>query len=206
MGNGHGLSITITVLIFFVLSLASVLAQTGTTPPTRGRTDPVQRELQRKVDMEIIENALRKNNGRHSGRYPPLVLEQIRDDFLRIQVVDRRLAQATSSNEKLDVGLVAKSTAEIKKRATRLKKNLALPELEAESARRPNPDVQLEPERLRASLAMLSSLIDRFVSNPIFKESKLVDTQLSAQALQDLKTIIATSDEIKRTSEKLKPR
>jgi hypothetical protein len=49
-----------------------------------------------------------------------------------------------------------------------------------------------------------SNLIDRFVANPIFKESRLVDAELSAKALEDIEAIIAVSGEVKRNIEKLK--
>ncbi len=201
------------VLLFRAVALASlacalsplVRGQGSTTTQGRGaRTDPVQREIQRKFEMEIIENALRRSASRRAERYPPLVLEQIREDFMRLQVVDRKLMHSISISDKLDLELVARSAAEIKKRAARLKKNLALPELNAEAGQQANAEVQLGPERLRSLLSTLSSLIDQFVANPVFKESRLVDAQLSAKALQDIEGIIEVSDQVRRSSENLK--
>jgi pectate lyase len=57
---------------------------------------------------------------------------------------------------------------------------------------------------LRFSLLTLSNLIDQFVTNPVFKESRLIDAQLSAKALQDIEAIIELSGQLKLSSEKLK--
>lgn len=154
--------------------------------------------------MEIIENALNRSPAHRSGRYAPLVLEQIREDFLRIQVIDRKLTHSISSSQLLDLELVAQAAADIKKRAQRLKKNLALPEVNVAPGQKQNAEEPPAPERVRSSLVILSNLIDRFVSNPIFKESKLIDAKLSAQALEDIERIVAISSEVKKTSEKLR--
>jgi hypothetical protein len=176
----------------------------NTTQPRGGRTDKVSRELQRQVEMQIIEQALMEGSSRHVGRYPPLVLDQIREDFLRIQVVDRKLTQATAVGDTLDLELVARSAGEIRKRSSRLKKNLALPRPEAPPAERSQFATEPTSERLRISLSDLSNLIDEFVSNPVFEQSKLVDARLSGKARQDIEAIIELSSQIKRSSEKLK--
>ena len=175
-----------------------------TTPSRSGRPDKIQRELERRVEMQIIEQALVEGGSPHVKRYPPLVLDQIREDFLQIQVVDRKLTHTTVSGDKLDLKLVARSSSEIRKRSRRLKENLALPRPEAPSAERSRIAVEATSERLRISLSDLSSLIEEFVSNPMFEQSKLVDAGLSRKARQDIEAIIELSSQIKRSSEKLK--
>jgi len=150
--------------------------------------------------MQMIEQALAEKPSRPAKRYPPPVLDQIRADFLRIQVVERKLTHAASDPQTLDFEFVSRSAAEIRKRSLRLKKNLALPE--AAPVDRPAVEVSLGP--LRSSLAVLSKLIDEFVSNPMFEESRLTDTQLSLKARRDIEAIIGLSGEIKRSSQKLK--
>lgn len=190
------------VLILIVLGTCA-RGQGPTTPQTRpGRPDPVQREFQRQMEMQMIEQALAEKPSRPVKRYAPPVLEQIRADFLRIQVVERKLTHAASVPAALDLEFVARSAAEIRKRSLRLKKNLALPEVA--TADRPRLAVEASLEPLRSSLAVLSKLIDEFVSNPLFEESRLTDAQLSAKARRDIEAIIGLSGEIKLSSQKLK--
>lgn len=180
--------------------------QSVNTPQSRsGRTDKVSREQQRQIEMQMIEQALMDGNSRPAGPYPPLVLDQIREDFLRIQVIERKLTQATAAGHNtFDLDLIARSAGELKKRSNRLKKNLALPRPEAPQLERSEIAVEATSEQLRISISHLSKMIDAFVTNPMFKQSKLVDAQLSAQAHQDIEAIIELSSQIKRSSEKLK--
>lgn len=154
--------------------------------------------------MRMIEHALMEGSSRHTRRYPPMVLNQIREDFLQIQVIDRKLTQATAGGNTLDLRLVARSVSEIRKRSRRLKENLALPRPEAPPVERPGTEVAATSERLGIAISDLSKLIDEFVSNPMFEQSKLVDARLSDKAQQDIEAIIELSSQIKRSSEKLK--
>ena len=203
-----GILTTLRIVALIVLGCGlglTVRGQVPTATPGRGgRPDQVQRELQRQFEMRMIEQALMEGSSPHVKRYPPLVLDQIREDFLRIQVVDRKLIKATADSDTLDPGFVARSASEIRKRSRRLKENLALPLPKAPLAGRSGTEVEATNERLRISISDLSKLIDEFVSNPMFEQSKLVDARLSSKARQDIEAIIELSSQIKRSSEKLK--
>ena len=188
-----------------VMILASAFAVTvsGQPPPnnqSRGRTDPLQRELQRRDEREKIESALRASPTRQTLRYPPLVLAQIREDFLRIQVVARRLAHATSTDATPKLELIMKSAIEIRKRVVRLKKNLALTGSDSGEAR----EVAMKERSLRPAVLSLNEQVDQFVSNPMFHEVRLANVQLSARALSDMEAIIELADELKLIAEKSK--
>jgi hypothetical protein len=133
---------------------------------------------------------------------PRLVFTQIREDFLRIQVINAELAQAIEQPGALDFKAVGQAAAELKKRASRLKFNLSLPEPE-ERSERPKVEVEVGAEGLRAALVALGPLIEGFAHNPVFKETKVVDARLSAQARRDLEAIIELSGQVKKSSAQL---
>jgi pectate lyase len=196
-----------TAIAFVCLSISGKLsaliaahAQSGTTQGTRGRTDPVQRELQRRFESDAIERALAQGP-RAANNERRLILVQIKEDFLRLQIVDDGLRQATRVGP-LDLEAVAKSVSEIASRAKRLKDNLALPELET-TPDTPDSDPETSIEQLRLSLAVLSNSIKEFVENPVFEKAGVVDAKLSAKARRDLEQIIAVSKQAKRAGEKL---
>jgi hypothetical protein len=174
-------------------------------PVRTGRPDTVQREQQRQIETQIIELALategRKPQTKH---YPPDVLQEIRDDFLQIQVVDRKLVTAVTAGIDSDFKLVTKLTGEINKRSRRLKGNLALPRPPASQPEPVAKTAEGSFERLRSSLGVLSNLIESFVSNPMFEHSKVLDQALSDKASRDLLAIIQLSGDIKRSSERLR--
>ena len=203
-----GMRTPLRIVTMIVLGCGVALTVRGqsptTTPGGGGRNDRFQRELQQQFEMRMIEQALMESRSKPGKLYPPLVLDQIREDFLRIQVIDRKLMQATAVGDRLDLELVSKSAGEIRKRSRRLKTNLALPRSEAPPAERSGIIVEATRDRLRLSLSDLSNLINEFVSNPMFEQSKLVDAQLAARARQNIEAIIELSSQIKRSSEKLK--
>jgi hypothetical protein len=173
----------------------------GTRPDRDQATRQVMRDLEtaRRVWDIKIEEARRPVEQQQIDRR--LVFAQISEDFLRIQVVNDELAQALSPTGPLDLKYVAQATSEIKKRAGRLKFNLALPEPE-ERAKRPKVEV-LTDEQVRAALAALGPLIDGFAHNPIFKASKVLDAQMSIKAGTDLEEIIELSGQLKKGIERL---
>jgi len=163
---------------------------------------------ERAFDLRMVEEEARRHPA-VPRREPRLDIAQIREDFVRIQVVNYDLADAvsrssssSSSGGALDLKLIAKSVADIKKRARRLKDNMALPETESVFER---PQIEVGPEigQLKSSLSVLKKLIIGFVNNPIFREANVVDVQLSAKAKYDLEDIIEMSEQIKKSSEKL---
>lgn len=190
-----------TLIVFAVAALDSpVHAQSGTGQGTRGRTDPVQRELLRRFESDAIERALAQGP-RSANDERRLTLVQIKEDFLRIQIVNDELQRAARASS-VDLKLTGKFVAEISSRAKRLKDNLALPESEKSphsSDSNPEPSI----EQLRSSLTVLSNAIKEFVANPVFEKAGVVDAKLSARAGRDLEQIIAVSKRAKRASERL---
>ena len=190
------------VLCVVVVVLSPCVQGQGTNPVRTGRPDTVQREQQRQIEMQMIELALategRKPQTKH---YTAAVLEQIRDDFLQIQVADRKLVKASAGS---DLKLVTKLTGEIEKRSRRLKGNLALPQPQGSPLQTSAKTEEDTHERLRSSLGALSNLIESFVSNPMFEHSKVLDQSLSDKAWRDLTAIVQLSADIKRSSERLR--
>ncbi|HEX9425535.1 MAG TPA: hypothetical protein VF899_20000 [Pyrinomonadaceae bacterium] len=181
----------------------SACGQSGVTPGTRGRTDPVQRELQRRFESESIERALAEGPRRHAEREWRITLAQIREDFLRIQILNDHLQRFASRSEPFDRRVVAKSASEITKLAERLRENLALPEIE-KIAEPSDPNIETGIAQVRLWLLDLGNLINAFVENPVFEKSVVIDAKLSTQARRDLERIIEVSRQVKRSGEKSK--
>ncbi|MBV8855847.1 MAG: hypothetical protein JOZ02_02705 [Acidobacteria bacterium] len=135
-------------------------------------------------------------------RDPHLAFAQIREDFLRLQVVNNDLARARSGGGQLDLKLVAKSASEIKKRAERLKENLALPEAEGGAKPPAAPDLE-DAEQLRAALSRLDGIVLRFANNLHAKGVRRLDADSSGRLRLDLEAIVALSTRVKKGSEKL---
>ncbi len=111
--------------------------------------------------------------------------------------------QAVSVSEALDYEVIANATLEIKKRAARLKDNLALPKPEInekKSKERRAPD----RKQVKASLYILDQSIMSFVTNPGFQNADVVDAHLSVKASTDLAKIIELSESIRQSAKSLR--
>jgi hypothetical protein len=155
---------TTLLLLAPVFALTLQGRQSGT--PPRSGVDRVLAERARVFNNRRVEEELRRPAGRAE---PRLAVAQIKEDYVRIQVVNSDLVRAASQGGALDLKFVAKSASEIRKRAERLKHNLALPEPE-HAAERPSAEAGDEEARLRASVSTLGKMIAGFVRNPIFRE------------------------------------
>jgi hypothetical protein len=174
--------------------------------PDRGERERQMREMiereQREQETQLMLMMTEQLRRTAQPRSPRMAFAQIREDYVRIQVVNNDLAQAVAANSTLDLKLVAQSVAEIRKRADRLKDNLALPEPESGSAHS-KVVVGAEAEQLKPALAALDIMILRMVRNPLFRNPKLVDARQSPQVRHDLDEIIELSGQLKKRSEQL---
>lgn len=135
-------------------------------------------------------------------RDPRLAFAQIREDFVRLQIVNNDLAKAVAGAGQLDLKLVAKSASEIRKRAERLKDNLALPEAEA-GEKSHAPQTPTDPVQLRAALLQLDKTILSFASELHAKGVRRFDAKSSTTLRRELEEIVALSGRVKKCSEKL---
>lgn len=135
-------------------------------------------------------------------REPSLALAQIREDFVRLQVVNNELARARAGGGQLDLKLVAKSASEIKKRAERLKLNLVLPEATGDGKPNVSP-APMDLEQLRVVLARMDGIILRFANGLHAKGVRRFDAESSARLRLDLEAIVALSVRVKKGCEKL---
>ncbi|MBV8857506.1 MAG: hypothetical protein JOZ02_11295 [Acidobacteria bacterium] len=133
---------------------------------------------------------------------PRLALAQLREDFLRLQVLNNDLARAASRGGDLDPKFVSKSAAEIRRLAARLRDNLALPAPAVEGGRG-EAKAAPPPAQLGPALSELDGLILKFVNDVASKGVYLLDAQSSAKARQELEAIIELSARVKKACETL---
>jgi hypothetical protein len=137
-------------------------------------------------------------------RKPALPLEQIAEDFERIQAVNNRMMAAVMPAESPDYRLVSDSTAEIRKRAARLKSNLPLPEpAEKEGGQAAEYKSPEDAAQLKAALLRLDGALMSFVKSPVFKNPDVVNADAAAKARRDLEAVIELSRLLNKDAERL---
>lgn len=185
----------------------SCLGQGAINGPVRPRADLSQRESRVASEREKMFREMQRMTARSPANAPPsprLALAQISEDFTRIQVVNNGLAQSLEAGGELDLKVVAQAASEIKRRAGRLRDNLALPQ-PGPDERRPGARAGLEPGQLKGALNSLDRLVLSFVNNPGFQGvGVVIDAQWSIKARRDLEEIIELSGRVKACSEQLR--
>lgn len=133
-----------------------------------------------------------------------IALAQIAEDFERIQVINNKMMAATMSAAPINYENIASTTAEIRKRANRIKDNLQLPKEDSDKALKASEHKPLvDAALMKAALLSLDDSIMSFIRNPIFKNTSVVNLEHAAHARRDLDTIIERSHVISKEAERL---
>ena len=169
--------------------------------PSSARSD-TDLDLEARIANMRYLATLAEKSGLRRKKDPKLALEELQEDFVQLQIVNKNLVLTVSKTEKVEFKFVAKSASEINKRAERLQLNLALPET-ATSVPRPALQPISDSKQLKASITSLGWLIYWFKKNPIFREVKVIEQQSAAKARFDLEKIIELSLHVKKSSEQL---
>src|SRR5215467_1455912 len=110
-------------VIVLALILFALTAHAQSTSPRR--EDPLQRKLQSVVQLELLEASMTRRPTAPRDR--ELALNQIKEDFERIQLANDDLNRALADPATNNPRVLASVVADIRKRAKRLQENLALP-------------------------------------------------------------------------------
>jgi hypothetical protein len=131
------------------------------------------------------------------------VLKQIGNDFRELQKLNNKMMETASVQ--LDYKNIARMLGEISGVASRLKNNLALPEVEPDKQKPAGSEVS-EADQFRVELTKLDKTIMSFATNPIFQKANVVDVQHATRASGELLFIIEQSRALKKASSKLAKR
>jgi hypothetical protein len=175
-------------------------------PAASGAQTPTQRERDAKInDMRMRQLAMRdlerlKNPPPAKAPERPSYRD-VSQDFERLQRENYALAGAAAPPTP-DYALVRKHAGEVRKRALRLKGYLWLPKVEEEEAAVSEAEIRT-PTELKAAVASLDALVNRFAWNPVFRRPDVVDLEQSTKASRDLSAIISMSERVRRRAEEL---
>lgn len=175
-------------------------------PP--GGAPPVDRSMNaeraRQQDMSSREWQLR-NFGNESKlakdkRTVEALMKQTEEDFTRILTLHNEIARALAAKDKpLNNQFVSETTAEIKKRASRVQSSLALglsPQ-EAEEMAKAGAPKELP---IKDELVVLCNRIRSFVTNPSIENPNTINVEQMSKARKDLETVIQLSERINKST------
>ena len=130
-------------------------------------------------------------------------IEQIKQDYKRIQVLRNEVAHIALANQAFDYKTISERAEAVGKTADRLKTHL-MPKATEQKPAAQKRAVEFNQSEMKGALVRLCKLIDRFVENPTLKNPDVTDAQQALQAANDLLNIIELSGDVKRSAERLK--
>lgn len=170
-------------------------------PPPRPRAPNMNPSIrERQIKMMEMERELSKPAARKDAE---LALTQISEDYERIQMVNNRMMADAFNAPVPDYGSVASATAEIGKRAGRLKSNLHLPPPSESEKRQTAAAEPADAAALKKLLLSLDTSLMSFVKSPVFNSVDVLDAGAAAKARGDLEAVIELSHFISKCAEKM---
>jgi hypothetical protein len=207
-------AVSLVVFSAALFACASLMARPlyAQQPPRADATSAAERARQRQIsrndrlETELRINALeRESRQPRTEESPRSANMKLKDDFEQLQTVNNQMMAMVFANNVLDYKRVSEAITEIRKRAAKLMSNLPLPPAEKDG-----PEEQplkglneLNQGEVKPALLSLDDLIQRFVTNPVFQQSQVVDIQQSSKARRDLEAILKLSEKIRKSTDKL---
>ena len=189
------------------LAILAALAFAALPPAAAGTQSSQAARDARRIEMEMRQRTLRdleKMVNKKPAKAPDArpAYNEVAEEFKQLQLVNYSLAGAADPKVPLDYARVRKESAEVRKRAARLKSFLSLPEAEADVKQDRDAAIQT-PEALRAAVGRLDALVNSFAWNPVFQKPDVVNLEQSAKASRDLAGILGLSERIRKSAEEL---
>ena len=193
--------LVLAVILAALPALASEAFALQLGPPGGIRTnnprDKIMEDNLRSTEIERVRRAAHKHEGRPADKNFPA----IKEDFERIQLVNNVLQEGAAG--RVAYGRVAEGAAEIKKRAARLSANLFPPTTDKQPAAY-NPSAAERGADLKSLIAELDRAIFAFVSNPMFRNTMVVNIPDASEARRDLERVVRLSGRVREVADRLK--
>lgn len=197
--GGGGVAALLCASSFLLLASAGpCFAQRGTPGATAAgrRVDTLTRQGEQYERDNLGRERRAASDSPADRRRAREAAEQVRRDFDGLQAAYNKIVLAMSPGKRPDLDSILDSVAEVKRCASRLRENLALPkprEDEAGKARGAAEETQVEESLLR-----LRKHIYSFVTNPLFEGLPVLDVEQATKAGRDLDMIVELSEGIRK--------
>ncbi|MGI8555138.1 MAG: hypothetical protein ACR2LT_02125 [Pyrinomonadaceae bacterium] len=194
-------NIILIIALIFINGICFSLYAQAVMPPGSSDKNLENRDIKaRSVELERVQRDTDKKTAEKStnSKFP-----EIKEDFEKMQLLNGDLVNLAEAKE-INYEMINASSAEMEKRAVRLKSNL-FPAAKSKKKSKDKNQTQAEvlPTDLKTLVKTMNSAVLEFTHNPIFQSPKFTGDD-SAAALSNLEKIIDLSSAIEKQSEKVK--
>jgi hypothetical protein len=193
------------VLIIILLRLGSSASAQGTVPSiANSPTGPFGESIERRNRETALRSIAMINNGpKPDTMIDRAALKRLNDDFTRIQVIRLAMVRDIKNGRPFEYKRLSDDTAEIRKRASRLREGLVLSEQD-QNDHQPLEKIEFDKEKIQDAVSDLCLEISRFIENPMFKPGGVFNVRNAKEAERSLNTVINLSSNIKNSANNLR--
>jgi hypothetical protein len=184
-----------------VLAVIALAAATGVSVYAQGANQNAPPAQQSVTMRETELSTTEPHSAAARKRDPQEIMAEVNDDLKQLNALNGNIStHAAATAQPLNYQSILADVTEVKKRSTRLRTDLALPQAGKDEKRDNFKDA--EKGELQPALAGLNQLLESFLHNPIFGDAGAVDVQLAAKARRDLEDIVVLSEKVRKNAEK----
>ena len=191
------------LLIAPVTAFAQKKGATPTHAERREATFGREAEIQaRELRLRLL-NEPGKAKTAEDIEHRKFILNQIFEDFERLQIVNREMMQASSNLNAQTCKRISTLADEMTKRAKRLKTNLGIPDPDPAKKDQEENAPPMDVAQFKASLQTLDGSVKSFINSPIFKDPRVTTVGQLHNLRKDIASVIELSRTVKKAAVKL---
>jgi len=171
----------------------------GATPMTDTKRI-VSTETLREMTKADSDNAIPRSGSRSTNT---AMVKELKDDFRSLQRINNAMMGYVWGTSDVDYPKVSGMISEINKRASRLKKNLSLPEPDKKQDSQFRPNIS-DLKDLKQNLLMMDKAITDFVNSPLLRKPDVISPDSAQQTSAALNRVISMSGAIGKVWARLK--
>lgn len=152
----------------------------------------------RRAEQDLRALPIRLREKRQQNFKDPKVLQQMNEDFLRLQTLRAEIAKTFASGGLHQSTYLEQSSKDVEQRASRLRSTLALSEEHEDIQIRLEHSPSIESLNDRAFQLCLE--ISRFTENPMFRANGVITAKQVTEAARALDTVIALAEAVQKES------
>ena len=206
----HSLRLGTTARVLLVgIATANILIlstsiQAQASLPRRGIDSAAAREMReaRNRETALRSSAVPSRKSVNDPRRAQIIAERMSEDFRKLQLVRNEMVRALKAEKPLDYKSVVDKTAEVHKRASRLKAMMT-PETDIVPGKDQVTRGTLGTDEMKVALIDLCNDIITFIESPAFKTPGVSNVKEAAETRRTLQHIIDLSGGIRKSAEAL---
>ncbi len=193
--------LTTATAVLLILVADPVRAQRPMQPADVTNQERKRQQEQNQREWQL-RNLANQPEAAKDPRRVQAVMAEVEQDFKRILILHNELARTLSPYKTLHYDLVSQAAGEIRRRAARLQKTLALAKPEDEQNQERHQE--FTDAQMRDAVTRLCKQIKSFITNPIIEQPGTVNAQQLTKARHDLQDVIELSGNLRKSADRLK--